>query len=90
MSTANSRDIFPMLADDPNPGLTVAEVACIRQAGALAGMLAAIVGDGKTRAADLNELIAHVHAIQQAVMSQAAGRAYPDHFRLLGEVLPGD
>ena len=54
----------------------------------VAGLLAVIVGRGPTRGADLAELYAHVHALQQAVMSQAAARAYPDRFRLLGEVHP--
>jgi hypothetical protein len=47
-----------------------------------------VVGDtGTSRAADLRELGAHLHAIQQAVLSQAAGRAYPDRYRLLGRSL---
>lgn len=51
----------------------------------VAGLLAVIVGRGPTRRADLAELYGHVHALQQAVMSQAAARAYPEQFRLLGE-----
>lgn len=53
----------------------------------LTNTLSRIVGHNRTRAGDLNELIGHIHAIQQAVMSQAAGRAYPDRLRLLGETL---
>lgn len=33
---------------------------------------------------DWAEAAAHIHALQQMVMSQAAARAYPDRFRLLG------
>jgi hypothetical protein len=29
----------------------------------------------------------HIHALQHAVMSNAAGRAYPDEFRLLGDAI---
>ena len=67
--------------------LTEAEHQVVEQAGELWGALCSIVGDGPTRDADLRELIVHVHAIQQAVMSQAAGRAYPDLYRTLGDTL---
>jgi len=67
--------------------LTTDEATAIRQAGDLWGTLCKIVGTGATRDADLAELIVHVHAIQQAVMSQAAGRAYPNQYRLLGGTL---
>lgn len=53
----------------------------------LATTLGGIVGGGPTRAGDLNELLAHVHVIQNAVMAQAAARAYPGRFRLLGQTL---
>jgi hypothetical protein len=53
----------------------------------LVDMLAGIVGEGPTRAGDLNELLGHVHGIQNAVMAQAAARAYPGRFRLLGQTL---
>lgn len=47
-----------------------------------------VVGDTSgSRKADLRELAAHLHAIQQAVLSQAAGRAYPGRYRLLGRPL---
>ena len=46
-----------------------------------------VIGQGPTRDADVREFVHHVHIIQQAILSQAAGRAYPDRFRLLGETL---
>ena len=67
--------------------LTEREQAAVQKAGDLWGDLCAIVGDGPTRDHDLAELVVHIHAIQQAIMSQAAGRAYPGQFRLLGETL---
>lgn len=64
--------------------LTPAELEAIDLAGRLAEKVGEIVGNGPTRAHDLNELLAHVHVIQHAVMSQAAARSYPQLFRLLG------
>ena len=46
-----------------------------------------VVGRDRTRDADLAELIVHIHAIQQAVMSNAASRAYPGQCRALGGTL---
>lgn len=37
---------------------------------------------------DLRELIPHIHAIQRAMMGQAAARLYPDRYRRLGCRLP--
>lgn len=68
--------------------LTEQEHAAIDAAGALWNQLCSIAGHGPTRALDLDELAAHIHAIQRAVMKQAAARAYPDRYRLLGEALP--
>ena len=77
----------------PHPGrpdalLTETERAVVAELGQIWNRLCTIVGDGRTRKADLDELIVHVHALQQAVLSQAAGRAYPQEFRLLGGVIP--
>lgn len=68
--------------------LTDGEHRAVEMAAALWNHLrGAVVGDGPTRDADLGELCAHIHAIQQAVLSQAAARAYPGEYRLLGETL---
>lgn len=48
-----------------------------------------VVGQGSSRGGDLRELGGHIHAIQHAVLSQAAARAYPDLYRLLGGVPNG-
>ena len=69
------------------PSLTDDERACVKEAGALWNRLCQIVGSGPTRNADLGEMIIHIHAIQQFVMAQAAGRAFPAEFRLAGEIL---
>ncbi len=47
-----------------------------------------VIGHGPTRDADVREFVAHVHVIQQAILSQSAGRAHPERFRLLGEATP--
>lgn len=67
--------------------LTDREQQAIRQAGDLWGTLCAVVDDGPTRDADLAELCTHVHAIQHAVMANAAARTYPTTLRRLGSVI---
>lgn len=46
-----------------------------------------VVTEGPSRTKDLHELVHHIHAIQHTVMSQAAARAYPERYRLLGGVI---
>lgn len=53
----------------------------------LYNLLCRIVGSGRTRSGDLAEACIHIHALQHAVMSQAAARAYPDRYRLLGDTI---
>ena len=43
-----------------------------------------VVGDGTGRDGDIRELMFHIHGIQRAIMAQAAARAYPEKYRLLG------
>jgi len=75
-------------AEGPSDGyLTPIEREAIERAGQLWNVLCRVVGDGPSRSGDLAELVPHIHAIQQAVMSQAAARAYPDTYRLLGSTL---
>lgn len=72
----------------PEP-LTPEERAVIGKLGSCWDDLTRIVGHGPSREGDLAELCAHVHALQQAVMSNAAARMYPGTFRALGETLRG-
>jgi hypothetical protein len=65
-----------------------------REAVRLAGMLYTLIADhvtaaGPNRESDLAEVRALVHGIQYRVMANAAARAYPGEFRLLGAVLAG-
>lgn len=46
-----------------------------------------IVGGSSTRNGDLNEAVHHIHALQKMIMGQAASRAYPSSYRLLGETI---
>ena len=69
--------------------LTTDERAAIDMAGKLYTLIAErIVGLSTTRQADLAEIAAAVHVIQCKIMAQAAGRAYPHEFRLLGKLIP--
>lgn len=47
--------------------LTPAELEAVDLAAKLAEKLSEVVGNGPTRAADLNELLPHLHVIQNAV-----------------------
>lgn len=68
-----------------DPGLlSPLEHDAIAMSGELWGMLCAITTDGPAREGDLRELIFHIHGIQRAVLKQAAARAYPELYRLLG------
>lgn len=64
--------------------LSATEQKALGLTGDLARLLDLIVAAGETRPADLTELHAHIHAIQHAIMSQAAARAYPLLYRPLG------
>jgi uncharacterized Zn finger protein (UPF0148 family) len=64
--------------------LTPVEHGAIDMAGELMGLLSDIAADGPARAGDLAEVASHIHGIQRAVLKQAAARAYPDRYRLLG------
>lgn len=68
--------------------LTEDEHAAMRLAADLRNAVARVVGHASTRASDLREITDHIHAIQAMVLSQAAARAYPHLYRLLGEELP--
>lgn len=64
--------------------MTPVEHDAIQKAGDLMGILSSIAADGPARPGDLAEVASHVHGIQRAVLKQAAARAYPDRYRVLG------
>lgn len=48
-----------------------------------------VVGmDEQARPNDMREVVHHIHGLQRLIMAQAACRAYPEKYRLLGETLP--
>lgn len=53
----------------------------------LANLFGRITGQDRSRHNDLGEAVHHIHALQHMVMAQAAGRAYPSLYRLMGEIL---
>ena len=70
--------------------LTGAEQRAMDLTAVLMNLLSAeIIGDGPTRSQDLNEAALRIHAVQHMIMSQAAARAHPDLYRLLGGMVPG-
>lgn len=71
--------------------LTPTEQAALKVTGELANLISDIVGHGVSPEArgDQLELTIHIHAIQNAILAQAAARAYPGHYRLLGQLGPG-
>ena len=70
--------------------LTDDEHELIDMLGKCANLFGRVIGNGPTRAADTSEMVAPIHVLQQAVMSQAAARAYPTKYRLLGQTLRDD
>lgn len=72
-----------MTSNEPDL-LTPDEHRAVAMAAELWGQLRVITADGPAREGDLSELVFHIHAIQRAVLKQAAARAYPDLYRLLG------
>ena len=51
----------------------------------LAEKMEKIVGPGNSHKGDLAEFAIHLHAIQNMILAQAASRAYPSRYRLLGD-----
>jgi hypothetical protein len=71
--------------------LTEAEHRAIELTAELVNLVCTeVIGDGPSRTGDVREFAAHVHAIQQQILSQAAARAYPDRYRLLGRSLTSE
>jgi hypothetical protein len=69
-----------------NAMLTDAEHKAMDLVAELTRAIAGVIGDGGYQAAnDMREVVLHVHAIQNMILSQSAARAYPDRYRLLGQ-----
>lgn len=73
---------------EPKDLLTPAEKSVLDTIARVWGQISTyVIDDGPSRDNDLLELGVHFHAIQNMILAQAAARAYPDRFRLLGEQL---
>lgn len=71
--------------------LTGDEREAVRLAGQLYTFIAdRVCGNGPTRDEDLAEVRFAIHAVQHAVMAQAAPRLHPAEFRLMGEIIAGE
>lgn len=71
-------------------GLTEDEHAAMDLTAQLANLvIGKIIGSGPSREGDVHEFVAQIHGIQATILSQAAGRAHPERYRLLGDVAPG-
>jgi hypothetical protein len=65
--------------------LTALELDIVKYLGKLhTALVTEVIGDGPARFGDVAEVTHAVHVLQHAVMAQAAARAYPDLFRVLG------
>lgn len=70
---------------DPAELLTEAEHRAMDLTVQLVNLMASeVIADGRGRTGDINEVVQAIHVIQRMVMGQAAARAYPDRYRLLG------
>lgn len=64
--------------------LTEVEKDAMDTTSALWAQLNEVVAQGVSRDSDLKEAMFHIHGLQRMIMSQAAARAYPSDYRLLG------
>lgn len=67
--------------------LTPNEHLVVTKLGECFHLFSEIVSNGETRDADMTEICSQIHVLQHKAMSQAAGRAFPGKYRLLGKVL---
>lgn len=76
------------MTDKPNLQLlTNEELGVLAITADLANRIVRVIGDGPQASNDWNEAAVHIHSLQHMIMAQAAARAYPDTFRLLGQQL---
>lgn len=69
--------------------LTETEHELVSMLGQCANLFAQVTtANGVQTANDRREFIAHIHDCQNAVMANAAARAFPDRYRLAGSALP--
>lgn len=71
-------------------GLTDAEKKAMELTAKLADLvMGEVIDKGPTSEMDVREFASHIHVIQRTIMSQAAARAHPELYRLLGSTVGG-
>lgn len=67
--------------------LSEEEVTLIADLGNLTHRFRGLMVNGPTRVRDndMQEIIFHIHALQNHALANAAARAYPEKYRLLGD-----
>lgn len=79
-----------MATEDQPELLTPLELEVMDRTAELVNMVSRVMGGGRARSGDWDEFVFYVHGIQRMILKQAAARAYPGRFRLLGEDLDHD
>lgn len=70
--------------------LTDDEKEAMRLSGQLANLCGRIIGNGPQAENDWAEMAYRIHGVQHMILAQAAARAYPKEYRLLGGTLNPD
>lgn len=68
--------------------LTPAEHEAMDLTAQLCRLMGKIIGNEEPRHQDVGEFVTHIHVIQRMILAQAAARAYPTEYRLLGCDIP--
>lgn len=69
--------------------MTEAEHEAVSLLGSVATLFSKeICGTDETRDSDIAEFFGRIHDLQNAVLAQAAARAYPNQYRLVGKRIP--
>jgi hypothetical protein len=68
--------------------LTNEELALVEDLGRIVERFGRVIGQGHARDSDVGDAMFHILALQRMVLAQAAARAYPMDFRLMGEDKP--
>lgn len=76
-----------MISDSSSGILTEAEHKLVKDIADVFGSFLGIMEHNDSYGGDLQEIIYHIHVLQNHVLAQAAARAYPNKYRLLGGII---
>ncbi len=68
-----------------NDLLTEQEIRLVSELGRCGGLFREVIGKGRQSANDRDEVSRHIINMQNMVLANAAARAYPTKYRLLGK-----